>query len=186
VDIRMVKAKIANPLVSNGNCKGTHSLWDIYPSAEFVSYPSLCEGFGNALLEAVYFKKPLLVNRYRVFSKDIEPKGFNFAVMDGFLSKNAIRSVREILRSPARQQEMASHNYEVASRHYSYAVLDSSLSTMIDDLFSEATRQYPLGSQDQSNIRYLHKYRPQTENDSSYYRLESSVEKNQMALRRIQ
>jgi hypothetical protein len=41
-----------------------YSLADIYPHADFVTYPSLIEGFGNAFLEAIYFRKPLLMQRY--------------------------------------------------------------------------------------------------------------------------
>ena len=44
-----------------------YTLWDIYPHADFVTYPSLYEGFGNALLEAFYFKKPIMTNRYSIY-----------------------------------------------------------------------------------------------------------------------
>jgi hypothetical protein len=37
-----------------------YTLWDLYPHAALVTYPSLYEGFGNAFLEAVYFRVPLL------------------------------------------------------------------------------------------------------------------------------
>jgi hypothetical protein len=178
VDIRMVKMKIANPWINNGNGNRTYSLWDIYPNAELVSYPSLCEGFGNALLEAIYFKKPLLVNRYQIFSKDIEPKGFNFVVMDGFLSKRTIQNVKDILESPTQQEKIAYLNYEVASRHYSYAVLRSSLNFMIDELFSETVQQRLLRLSDRNNVRYLHQYRFPTEADSSYHESESYAAKN--------
>jgi hypothetical protein len=57
-------------------------LWDVYPHSDFVTSPSLYEGFGNAFLEAVYFKKPLLINRYAIFVRDIEPKAFDFIAMD--------------------------------------------------------------------------------------------------------
>lgn len=40
-----------------------YSLWDAYVHADFVTYPSLYEGFGNALLETIYFRLPALVNR---------------------------------------------------------------------------------------------------------------------------
>ena len=56
--------------------KKVYTLWDIYPYAALVTYPSLYEGFGNAFLESVYFKVPMLVNRYAIFHRDIEPKGF--------------------------------------------------------------------------------------------------------------
>ena len=55
-----------------------------------VTYPSLYEGFGNAFLEAVYFHKPILVNRYSVYIVDIEPKGFEVVAMDGFLTRRML------------------------------------------------------------------------------------------------
>jgi glycosyltransferase involved in cell wall biosynthesis len=151
----MVKTKITNPWINNGNNQTEYSLWDIYPNAEFISYPSLCEGFGNALLEAIYFKKPLLVNRYPIFVRDIEPKGFNLAVMDGFLSKKTIQNVKEILESPTRREKMVNLNYEVASRHYSYSVLRNQISTIMNDFFSEYEQRHSNKLSGRRNIVYL-------------------------------
>jgi glycosyltransferase involved in cell wall biosynthesis len=36
-----------------------------------VTYLSGYEGFGNAFIEAIYFKKPIIVNRYSIFVEDI-------------------------------------------------------------------------------------------------------------------
>ena len=141
VDLRMVKTKITNPWIHNGKQKTEYSLWDIYPNAEIVSYPSLYEGFGNGLIEAIYFKKPLLVNRYPIFTKDIEPKGFNLAVMDGFLSKRTVENVREILKSPALQEKMVALNYEIASRHYSYSVLRNHLNPIVNKIIGESEQR---------------------------------------------
>ena len=52
---------------------GRFTLWDAYVHADFVTYPSLIEGFGNALLETLYFRLPALVNRYPVYAADIAP-----------------------------------------------------------------------------------------------------------------
>ena len=40
-----------------------------------MTYPSTYEGFGNALLEAIYFRVPVVINRYSIYVQDIEPKG---------------------------------------------------------------------------------------------------------------
>lgn len=50
--------------------------WDAYYCADLVSYPSLWEGFGNQFLEAVYFKKPIVLFEYPVFKKDIKKEGY--------------------------------------------------------------------------------------------------------------
>jgi hypothetical protein len=39
-----------------------YTLEDIYPYADLVTYPSTFEGFGNAFLETLYFKKPIVLN----------------------------------------------------------------------------------------------------------------------------
>ena len=52
-----------------------YSLWDAYKLADFVSYPSLLEGFGNQLLETVYARKPFLIYEYPVFESYIKSFG---------------------------------------------------------------------------------------------------------------
>ena len=48
---------------------------DVYPQADLVAYPSTYEGFGNAFLEAIYYKCPIVCNRYAIYRTDIEPCG---------------------------------------------------------------------------------------------------------------
>ena len=111
------------------------SLWDVYPHADFITYPSLYEGFGNAFLEAVYFKKPLLINRYATFVSDIEPRGFDLAVMDGYLTKKTVKKVKEVLKSPERREKMVTQNYAIAKRYYSYTVLEKRLAAILINFF---------------------------------------------------
>ncbi|MBW2567951.1 MAG: glycosyltransferase family 4 protein [Deltaproteobacteria bacterium] len=135
VDLRLFDAGMADPVNDGLKSPNQYSLWDIYPHADFITYPSLYEGFGNAFLEAIYFKKPMLVNRYATFVRDIEPKGFNLIVMDGFLTKKTVQKAREILESPEKKAKMVNHNYEIASRYYSYSVLRKGLSSLIINFF---------------------------------------------------
>ncbi|MFC1488374.1 glycosyltransferase [Thermodesulfobacteriota bacterium] len=134
VDLRLVATRVADPWSNNGGNGAEYSLWDIYSYADFITYPSIYEGFGNAFLEAIYFKKPLLVNRYATFVRDIEPRGFDLAVMDGYLSKKTVKTVIEILESPERREKMVNSNYEIAARHYSYSILRKQLNTILNSL----------------------------------------------------
>jgi len=137
VDLRLVSIHIADPWNGNGHKRGNYSLWDVYPYADFITYPSLYEGFGNAFLEAIYFKKPMLINRYANFVRDIEPLGFDLAVMDGFLSKKTVHSVIDILESSQRRKKMVNGNYTIAARHYSYSVLRNQLSAIMKSFFAD-------------------------------------------------
>ena len=85
VDMRVVADRVGE--VRQRDSEGRrYTLWDLYHHADFVTYPSLYEGFGNALLEAIYFRKPVLINRYSIFVRDIEPKGFKLLTIDGFVT----------------------------------------------------------------------------------------------------
>ncbi|MCD6285610.1 MAG: glycosyltransferase family 4 protein, partial [Anaerolineae bacterium] len=53
-----------------------YSLWDTYVFADFVTYPSLWEGWGNQLLEALRAKLPIMLFEYPVYAADIKDKGF--------------------------------------------------------------------------------------------------------------
>lgn len=141
VDLRLVSICIADPWNGNGKNGSQYSLWDVYPYADFITFPSLYEGFGNAFIEAIYFKKPILINRYATFVRDIEPLGFDLAVMDGFLSKKTVQSVVDILESSKRRKKMVGSNYEIAARHYSYSILRNQLSAIMKSFFGDDIEQ---------------------------------------------
>lgn len=109
-----------------------YALHDAYQLADLVTYPSTVEGFGNAFLEAVYHRRPIVVNRYEVFRTDIQPKGFEVVAFDGFLTEETVRQAQAVLRDPALRAEMVEHNYELGQRYYSYSTLERGLSSLLD------------------------------------------------------
>jgi len=140
VDLRLVRTRIDDPIHHKTRPPKGYTLWDIYPHADFITYPSLYEGFGNAFLEAIYFKKPVLINRYATFIRDIEPLGFDLAVMDGYLSKKTVQMVRELINSARRRRQMVTTNYKIALKHYSYAVLRGRINAIMGSFFGDSTR----------------------------------------------
>ncbi len=114
-----------------------YSLEDIYRHADLVTYPSLFEGFGNAFLEAVYFKKPILVNNYSIYSHDIKPKGFDVVEMDDFISEATIEETRALLDDPVWIERMVEKNYALALRHFSYRNLEVKLIYLAKSFYGE-------------------------------------------------
>ena len=104
-----------------------YTLDDIYPHADLVTYPSTFEGFGNAFLEAVYFKRPIVVNKYSIYAKDIEPKGFKVVEIDGYVTDQAVEKARQLLTDPELCLQTVEHNYAVGRRFFSYRVLSKRL-----------------------------------------------------------
>jgi glycosyltransferase involved in cell wall biosynthesis len=113
--------------------KKIYTLEDIYPHADLVTYPSTFEGFGNAFLEAVYFKKPIVVNKYSIYAYDIKPKGFLTIELDGYVTEDAVRMTRKVLENPDLRKNMVDKNYDIAKRAYSYSAIRRKLRNLIYD-----------------------------------------------------
>lgn len=109
-----------------------YGLGDMYQQADLVTYPSILEGFGNAFLEAVYYRRPVVVNRYDVFRTDIEPHGFDVVAFDGFLREETVRDVEAVLADADLRAEMVNRNYRLGELHYSYRALERHLIALLD------------------------------------------------------
>jgi glycosyltransferase involved in cell wall biosynthesis len=113
--------------------KKIYTLGDVYPHADLVTYPSSIEGFGNAFLEAVYYRRPILVNNYSIYEVDIKPKGFRTVWFDGFINPETLKRVRRVLLDPSQAQEWAETNYQLAKRYFSFTVLEHRLQSILAD-----------------------------------------------------
>ena len=106
VDVRFEAELIGDRHGITADGRRVHTLADVYPAADFVTYPSAFEGFGNAFLEAVYYRRPILVNNYSTYEVDIRPRGFQVVWLDGFISDAAMVQARGLLDNPAEAAAM--------------------------------------------------------------------------------
>lgn len=123
VDLRFFAARIGEVRQVDHAGKKIYTLWDLYRHADLMTYPSTYEGFGNALLEAIYFRVPVVINRYSIYVQDIEPKGFKLLEMDGFITPGLVEKVRRVIEDAEYRDSIVNHNYRVACQYYSYTVL---------------------------------------------------------------
>ena len=131
VDMRVPIDRIDSVRGVGADGSKVYGLWDVYPHADFCTYPSLYEGFGNALIEAIYFDLPALVNRYTVYAADIGPLGFDFCEIDGQVTAQAVASVRDLLNDPQRRQDAVETNRRLAAKHFSYQVVRDRLQPLM-------------------------------------------------------
>lgn len=107
------------------------SLADVYQQADLVTYPSTVEGFGNAFLETIYYRRPIVMSTYEIFTTDIQPKGFRVIGFEDFITQETVQQARHILSDPDSATEMVEHNYVLGRRYYSYQVLERSLVALL-------------------------------------------------------
>ncbi|UCC62542.1 MAG: glycosyltransferase family 4 protein [Anaerolineae bacterium] len=125
-----------------------YSLWDTYVLADFVTYPSLWEGWGNQFLEALRARLPLMLFEYPVYRADIRDKGFRVVslgdeiqghddlglvqVEDSTIEAAADQAVA-LLTDAQLRRETVEHNFELGRQYYSLAALRSHLARLVTD-----------------------------------------------------
>lgn len=134
VDLRFIPDRIGEERGYTAAGEKVYLLADAYLHADFITYPSLYEGFGNALIEAFYYRKPVLVNRYSIFVSDIEPKGFDVITMNGYMTRDTVAKVQRVIDDAEYRQDMVELNYELSKRFFSYAVLRRKLRALVTNV----------------------------------------------------
>jgi len=123
-----------------------YSLWDTYVCADFVTYPSLWEGWGNQFLEALRARLPLMLFEYPVYRADIRDKGFRVVSLGGEIRgrddlglvqvgpeviEGAADQALELLTGAQLRRETVEHNFQVARQHYSLQALRGYLARLL-------------------------------------------------------
>lgn len=144
--IKNVELKLASSICDNirHESKEIFSLWDFYAIADFVTYPSVLEGFGNQFLEAIFSKTPILLFEYPVYEKDIAPLGFEVVslgskveLVNGMYKVNqdtiikAKEQILEILFDSQKASNIVQKNFELGKRYFSYDTLEKKLRYLI-------------------------------------------------------
>ncbi|MBC7169345.1 glycosyltransferase family 4 protein [Candidatus Bipolaricaulota bacterium] len=140
-----VDARFVSDRVASTRRPGCLSLWDTYLCADFVTYPSLQEGWGNQFLEAVWARLPMAVYEYPVFRSDIAPAGFQYVSLghsyerdeDGLARvpeptlRRAAQEVADLLSRPDRYRQLVEHNYALGKARFSLQILMEELNRLV-------------------------------------------------------
>ena len=130
VDVQLIDHMIGSNRETINEHK-IYSLWDAYINADLITYPSLYEGFGNALLETIFIGKLTVINRYPVYNADIKPIGFEFIELDGFVNEKSVQETRQLLNAPDEVRRITIKNYELAQEYFSLEVLETKLKDLL-------------------------------------------------------
>jgi glycosyltransferase involved in cell wall biosynthesis len=136
VRVNFISAIIGTERGTTKDGRKIYALGDVYPHADLVTFPSLLEGFGNAFLEAVYYRRPIFMNNYTIYSIDIKPKGFQAVEFNGFVTDETIKHVQKILKDRKFSEEMTERNYHLGKQFYSFTVLERQLQVLLHSCFS--------------------------------------------------
>jgi glycosyltransferase involved in cell wall biosynthesis len=138
IDVRFIYDRVGEGRSVTPSGQKIYGLFDVYPHADLVTYPSYYEGFGNAFLEAIYFGKPVVVNTYAVYARDINPLGFKTIEMSQLITRDVVEKTRELLTNTAMRREWAEINFKLGLKYFSYSVARRKLAARLANLFGES------------------------------------------------
>jgi len=125
-----------------------YSIWDTYVLADFVTYPSLWEGWGNQFLEALRARLPIMLFEYPVYQADIRDKGFRVVSLGSEIQgcdgpglvqvapqviEAAADQAVELLTDARLRQETVEHNFQLGRQHYSLEALRGHLGLLLSE-----------------------------------------------------
>jgi glycosyltransferase involved in cell wall biosynthesis len=135
MDVRVIA--VADQINHKRGCttegKKVYSLADIYQRSNLITYPSTVEGFGNAFLETIYYRRPIVMSTYEIFRTDIEPKGFDVIEFGEFITEETVTQAKEVLSNPELAEKIIARNYELGRRYFSYRTLEYSLVALVNE-----------------------------------------------------
>jgi glycosyltransferase involved in cell wall biosynthesis len=126
----------------------TFSLWDTYVFADFVTYPSLWEGWGNQFLEALRAKLPVMLFEYPVYNVDIGPKDFRVVSLGADISGKDVAGLAQVstevieraaeeavllLTDVDARRKVVEHNFALGQKYYSMDALRGYLGKLMID-----------------------------------------------------
>ncbi len=137
IDVRFIADRVGETRGTNAEGRKIYTLSDVYPHADLITYPSHYEGFGNAFLEAIFFGKPVVVNTYAVYARDINPLGFKTIELTQLVTKDVVEQVHAVLQDQQMREDWARTNYGLGLKYFSYAVARRKLAARLANLFGE-------------------------------------------------
>ena len=137
IDVRFIADRVGEQRGVNAGGRKIYTLADVYPHADLVTYPSHYEGFGNAFLEAIYFRRPVVVNKYAVYARDIDPLGFKTIEMTQLVTNEVVAQTRAVLADRAQREAWAEANFALGVKYFSYAVARRKLAARLANLYGE-------------------------------------------------
>ena len=148
IDALFIEDHIAGDRGRGENGEKLYSLWDAYDQADFITYPSIWEGWGNQLLEAIKAKTATMIFEYPVYKTDLASSGLKMISVGDEMTlseetrlveapqKNIDRAADEalaILTNSEAYEFMVDHNFNVGRENFSLTTLRAYIKMLISN-----------------------------------------------------
>jgi glycosyltransferase involved in cell wall biosynthesis len=140
VRLHLISERVAAKRGSDGRGQRVYTNRDVIANADVVTYLPIWEGFGNALLETIAIRKPLVTTTYLVYKTDIKAAGLeNIEIRDRYddegrliIPDSAVEELHQLLTRPDVCAEIVERNFQIASQEFGLPALKRKLELLLD------------------------------------------------------
>ncbi len=144
IPLYLISNRVAAERKKNNAGEKMYTNRDVLVHADFVTYLPVWEGFGNALLEAMAARAPIVTTTYLVYKTDIKIMGVRHVeIHDRYengvlvIPDKAIDEMYTILTERNIREEIVNHNFVIAKEAFGLPTLHTLLNTVISEYSPE-------------------------------------------------
>ncbi len=145
VPLHLISDRVSSIRGLNGEGQRLYTNRDVLVNADLVTFLPIWEGFGNALLEAMAARVPVVTTTYLVYKTDIKPTGIENIELRARYDKSgrllipdeAVDQMHHVLTHPESRSEIVNKNFESARDEFGLDTLRSKLRLLLADYADE-------------------------------------------------
>jgi glycosyltransferase involved in cell wall biosynthesis len=145
VSLHLISARVASRRDRDKEGRKLYTTRDVLVHADMATYLPVWEGFGNAYLEAVSCRVPIVTTTYLVFKTDIQGSGFRGPEIrdrydaDGRLEipDSVLEEMHQILTDKSLRKDIVENNFIIGKNEFGFDKLRSGISELIADYADE-------------------------------------------------
>lgn len=140
VRMHLISDRVASLRGKDAEGRKLYTNRDVLVHADIVTYLPVWEGFGNALLEAIAARVPVVTTTYLVYKTDIKVCGFsNIEIRDQYdqygrliIPDSALEDMHRALTDKEFRNKLIEENYQIAAKEFGYEKLESKLALVME------------------------------------------------------
>lgn len=145
VKLDLIAARVSSVRGFNKKGEKMYTNRDVLVHADIVTYLPVWEGFGNAFLEAVAARVPVVISTYLVYKTDIQGAGFqNIEIRDIYdengnllIDNSVFTSIHEILFDHQKRDKMVEQNFLIGKEEFGFKTLERKLDEIFESYSDE-------------------------------------------------
>ncbi len=145
INLHLISDRVAAERGSDKEGRIMFTNRDVLVNADLVTYLPIWEGFGNALLEAIAAKIPIVTTAYLVYKTDIKVVGFdNIEIRDVYdkdgrlvIEESVLKKMYKVLTDKEYRNTMVERNFKLGQREFGMKRLKEMLADVFDEYGDE-------------------------------------------------